>query len=306
MEQGWLHETPKLTANEADHLVELWLRKRLLAPDQTPLDTSKLSLRELAIALGTTEQELALMLCDIRDKRTRKGLPKQHRKPMSVSRTLIFIAGIYVGLVGLSFFMWNMGFNSGRSGAAYYGYNSGPTTWSRPTPTSYYDRNLPNHTPLTQAVGFQYRDIFCTSSQGIGIENGEWDQIQKALEEAVTEYSGSESQPFVEAISKKDIDKALAAGDGVIPEIPKQPRYGSRIMRQPELPSSLKEGPYVGWDVFTVDVEGRRISTPMPRPKVANPDLEKAIRARVGQTIAKLLDTLRAGKQATPNPPVIR
>jgi hypothetical protein len=107
----------------------------------------------------------------------------------------------------------------------------------------------------------------------------------------------------VEKVSQVEIDKALAAGEGVEVVVPDP---STTFGEDPKLPSTLAGDHLVAWDVFTIEYEDRLIATPMPRPKVANPDLEKAVKQKVGERIAKLLEILHAGKQATPTPPVIR
>src|SRR5689334_4605186 len=91
MEQ-WHMDAPRMTAREADQLVELWLAGRLGRSSTGRLDTHNLSIAELAFALGTSEEELALMLCQIRSQGT-SG--RKLRKAIPVNRSWVLIAEIY-------------------------------------------------------------------------------------------------------------------------------------------------------------------------------------------------------------------
>lgn len=300
MDQSWQQDAPRLTANEADYLVEMWLRQRLQAPDQLPLDTNKLSLRELAAALGTTEQDLALLLCQIRDKRARKkALPA--RRAMPVRKTMILIAGIYTAMFGLCYLMWHLGFTSGRQ-SGYYppAFASGPPTVSSPVS---YTRNPPGHPNLHNAIGFRFRDSMFYANGSSAAKDVDWKQAQAALVDRILSLSSAGQQVLAENLTQQEIDQSLHGADGVLLETSNP--YNGMELGEPRLPDTVRGDRLVGWEIFTLVFDGREISTIVPIPHVANPLLDAAIKTRVENSVKKLLEVVKSGKAAT-NPQIIR
>ena len=284
MEQGWLQDTPQLNANEADYLVEMWLRRRLQAPEQTPLDTNKLSLRELALALGTTEQDLAMLLCEIRDKRTKKKSLRLKRA-MPIRKTVIFIAGIYTAVFALCFAMWNMGYNSARGRVHYY-----PDYYQNQA--IYVSHSEPGHPPLDDAIGFQYQNTTVYSIARGSAKNIDWKAVQVGLEDRIDRIGGSTNLVLAESLSQKEIEASLAKADGVLARNPN--RYDGYSLVPPSIPDYLHGDRLVDWEVFTLNFGSRSISTPIPIAKVANPMLDAAIKAKVRGSLSKILDVVKS------------
>src|SRR5579862_9034493 len=90
MESKWQNLAPTVTPNEADRVVELWLRQRLNGTEHLPVDTSSLTLSELARALGVRDEEAAALLGQIRNQQV-----KPHKRPMPVDRSWKLIGMIY-------------------------------------------------------------------------------------------------------------------------------------------------------------------------------------------------------------------
>jgi hypothetical protein len=275
MHGHWNSESTRLTPNEADQVVELWLRQRITGAGDLPVNTSALTLPDLAQALGAREEEVALMLVHIRDK---KNLNRR-RRAIPVKRSWAIIAAIYVAVLALGIGAFSIGRQTAPQG---FGNDYYRRSWrSSLSPVSrYLDRNGTSYR-LPQEFGFTYRDAAMDAGPNFRESTLDWELAEKALVEAIISINSEAPVNLTDAVSAKDVPDALAN-----PPKPHKDADGS--------PAETINNALVEWHTLILEVDNHHVSTTVPAAKVANELVEKAVRDVVKQRVAKLLKAMKS------------
>lgn len=286
MDSQWQTSHTPITADEADRLVELVLRQRLSGSELIPVDTKGLTLHSIAQAVGARDEEVAMLLCDLRGQKgkipTRKAIP--------VKRSLALIAAIYGGVFFLAVGMYLLG---GSVHPRTVIFTRGPDGMLRPlnsVPTMYHVRGVGDQLP--RAVGFTYRQESRPGIPTMSNETIDWTKAEQGLIDAVNDLNSSEAVVLKGDVSQADIASEIARGDSLpadsINGLPDQ--YGNA----PQL-----EGRLVRWEPFELTVNDHTIRTVLPSAKVADEALEKAVRANIKDRIAKIIKAMRVRMAAS-------
>ncbi|HWA82334.1 MAG TPA: hypothetical protein VG820_02800 [Fimbriimonadaceae bacterium] len=275
MESQWQISGTPITADEADKLVELVLRQRLSGSDQIPVDTGSLTVRSLAQAIGAREEEIVMLLGDLRSSK-RSVRP---RPAIPIRKSMAIIATIYGGAACLALGMYLLGTLHPRT--VYYGGYPSPVYYGNATTTTDVARSLRSRLPT--GFGFRYRNYSHQSGRLLG-EQADWAAAEKYYIDFVNRVGSSAPVSVKSDIRAQDIASELALGDTLTDRASNTP-YGANM--------PLGEGQLIRWDPIEITVDGHTISTVIPTAKVADETLEKAIRENVRQRIAKLMKLMR-------------
>jgi hypothetical protein len=291
MDQRWRMDVPRMSANEADQVVDLWLRERMSAVNEEPINPRALSIPELAQTLGAREDEVALLLCHIRDRKNSRRL----KPAIPVRRSWLIIGAIYgsvfilgAGLFGIGF---ARGIRSARMGA--------PFAFRSSRFANYYDRYTTGRA-IPEEFGFDYRHTYSPAMaprpiRVVSADNDtlasfaqatDWVAAQRGLQAAIEDINSQRGVALAQDITDKQIEASLAKGEE---------RGISAITESESItPSEIDRDRLVSWSVFTVTYNDRRISTWMPMAKVADETLEKAVRGNIEKRLERLLKALKS------------
>lgn len=266
MDNQWLTDAPRLTANEADKVVEFWLRQRLTGSEQVPVKSDNLTLPELSAALGAREEEVALLLYQIRNHTTSKGFAK----PIPTRRTWWYIGAIYAGVACIAISSYSFGRSHSRiimgSGFPREGYGvSGPS--------DYFNRYGPSGPILPREFGFKYRntEAFPETMYNNTVD---WTGAEDGLLRVIQDLNAQVDTRLAESVTSERVKAALALD-------PSQPN------------------PLISWETFTLTLDDHKLSTKIPAPLVYDEELDRAVRTEINNRITRLL---KAMKTRVPDP----
>ncbi|MFI5385365.1 MAG: hypothetical protein ACHQ50_04505 [Fimbriimonadales bacterium] len=274
MKNEWQTDLPRLSPDEADHVVELWLRRRLNGSEEIPVESHALSLRELSQALGAREDEVVALLAQIR--------AKQHprvRAAIPVQRSWHLILAIYaaVALLGCAFFAWRVSavrIGQGVSAAEWNAMNGRPGAF--------------RIAAMPRGFGFSYRGYVSPEAPIYSDGQVDWAKGEKALLDQIVKINAQGATTYEPLVSPEEIASALS------PNFRQSPEYGP-----PDNMETPSESRLVEWRPLSVNVNGHEMRTILPSAKVANASVENAVRQDIKSRVSGMLKALQA--RLTPN-----
>jgi hypothetical protein len=287
----WQTEVPRLTANEADQVVDLWLRQRLTAVDEVPVDPRALTIPELAVALGAREEDVAVLLCHIRDRRTARKI----KPAIPVRKSWFYIAAIYACFIVLGSALFGFGFRQGNRSAGRwmargsFGYVRQP----------YFDRTA-GHSRIPEEFGFRYRNTLSPGSQrapeSVSVVSGDggllyksgtdWEQAEKGLINAANQLNADVPKALSTTVTDSEIASAVAYG--------RQRGISSVIQGDRLEPEQVDKDRLISWSAFSITRDGRTVTAYLPATKVTDESLDKAVNGIVKDRISRMLKLLKS------------
>lgn len=282
MQNEWQTDLPRLSPNEADKILELWLRQRLSGGEKTLLDSKSLGIRDLSQALGAREEDVLVLLAQIRGKRKARV-----RSAISVTRSWAMIAGIYLaaGALALVLYMWNRGFAE----APYYR-ASYVADWGQTRPI----RRVIGVASMPRGLGFSYRGYNAPGESYRG-DVVDWSVAERSLLDMIGRIRTEEATVYEPLVSPEEISAALTTQPSLLREFP-PPRarrlreFGPRDTSE-ELPP---ENRLVQWHALSVNANGHEMRVALPSAKISNSSLDAAVRKEVKARVSGLIKALQA------------
>jgi hypothetical protein len=236
-------------------------------------------LTDLAQALGCREDEVAMMLYQIREK---KGSVGRRRKVIPVGRSWVFIVAIYA-VFCLGAGMYAIG-RSSRYVSTYddqgWRYVNQPDFYPA---SDYFNRSATNH-KLPNEFGFRYRNSYLDGQQNYSRKPLDWDTAELALNDVVLSINAKEPVNLVEDVTDKEIADALAKGKTTgTPKASFDPGQTQRV----------GVNRLIDWLPLKLEVDGHTISTTLPSAKVANEKVDAAVNLSIKDRLSKLIKAMR-------------